>query len=114
MKGWKLFIKKDNQFAVECFSKIAENCSRHGEFFDNEEDASDWVEDECWIFSGEFWICIECNTQIMRNLVNVRRDIEQEKKEKKGNHDMQEDALPKRDNDEPEEGDLFKGIPTVL
>ena len=109
-----MFIEKDNQYAVECNSKIAADCAQNGEFCESEEDAMDWVEDECWIFSGEFWICIECNTQIMRNLVSVRRDIEQEKREKKGSHDMQEDARPKDKNDDPDEGDLYKGIPTVL
>jgi hypothetical protein len=32
------------------------------------------VEEECWIFSGEGWICLKCNAHFMRNLSQTRRD----------------------------------------
>lgn len=92
-----MFLKKDNLISVECQTKDAEVCPQHGEFFDNEEEAQEWVEDECWIFSGEGWICPDCNTHFMRNLAQVRRDKEQDKK-----------------GPDPDLDDLAVGIPTVL
>ena len=52
----------------------ADNCSENGGWCDSEEEAQEWVEDECWIFSGEGWFCIECNSHYMRNLSQTRRD----------------------------------------
>ena len=69
-----MFLKKDNQFSVECLTKIATDCLQMGEYCDNEKEALEWVEEECWIFSGEGWICIKCNEHFMRNLVKKRRD----------------------------------------
>ena len=69
-----MIVKKNNQYAVECQIKISADCVRVSEYFDNEEDAQDWVEDECWINSGEGWICIKCNEQIIQNLGKMRTD----------------------------------------
>ena len=69
-----MIVKKNNQYAVECQIKISADCVRVSEYFDNEEDAQDWVEDECWINSGEGWICIQCNEQIIQNLGKIRTD----------------------------------------
>ena len=69
-----MIIKKFNQYAVECQTKIAEDCIKNGEFFDTEEEAQEWVESECWIDSGEGWICIQCNEKIIQNLGKIRRE----------------------------------------
>ena len=69
-----MIVKKNNQYAVECQIKISVDCVQVSEYFDNEEDAQDWVEDECWINSGEGWICIRCNEQIIQNLGKMRTD----------------------------------------
>ena len=69
-----MIVKKNNQYAVECQTKISTDCLRVSEYFDSEEDAQDWVEDECWINSGEGWICIQCNEQIIKNLGKMRTD----------------------------------------
>ena len=69
-----MIVKKNNQYAVECQTKISTDCLRVSEYFDSEEDAQDWVEDECWINSGEGWICIQCNEQIIKNIGKLRTD----------------------------------------
>ncbi len=74
-----MFVKQNNQYSVECLSKGAPECPQQGEFQDSEEDAQEWVEDECWIPTGEGYICPDCNIHHMRNLVKIRRDMEQEK-----------------------------------
>ncbi len=94
-----MFIKKDDQFSVQCHTRDAPECPQQGEFCDSEDEAQEWVEDECWIFSGEGWICPDCNTHFMRNLAQVRRDMEQEK--------------GKDDDDEDDQLDLVVGIETV-
>ena len=86
-----MILKKDDQYSVECLTKVAEDCLLNGQFCDSEEEALEWVEDECWIYSGEGWICIKCNDHFMRNLVKNRRD---------------------KKTDGPDE-DLFTGIETV-
>ena len=63
-----MFVERNNQFSVVCNARVAHNCSENGGWCDSEEEAHDWVEDECWIFSGEGWFCIECNSHYMRNL----------------------------------------------
>lgn len=60
------------EVAVPCQVKMASNCAGQGEFCEDEEDARDWVEDECWIDSGVGFICLQCNELIMRNLREVR------------------------------------------
>ena len=69
---------------MECYTKAAEDCLENGEFFDSEEDAQYWVEEECWIFSGEGWFCPNCNIHFMQNLALNRRDKEQEEKNEDG------------------------------
>ena len=68
-----MIIKKNDQYAVECQVKMAPDCLQAGEDCDSEEEAQEWVENECWIFSGEGWICLKCNEEIMRNLGKTRR-----------------------------------------
>ena len=68
-----MIIKKNDQYAVECQVKMAPDCLQEGEYCDSEEEAQEWVENECWIFSGEGWICLKCNEEIMRNLGKTRR-----------------------------------------
>lgn len=67
-----LYAKRSGQFSVKCFYKVAPDCQLRGEYCDSEEEARDWVEDECWIFSGEGWFCPECNAHFMRNLAKNR------------------------------------------
>ena len=57
-----LFVERNNQFSLVCSARVAEDCSENGGWCDTEEEAQEWVEDECWIFSGEGWICffIKC------------------------------------------------------
>ena len=69
-----MIVKKNNQYAVECQVKLAADCIQNGEYCDSEEEAQEWVEDECWINSGEGWICIKCNEQIIKNLGKMRTD----------------------------------------
>ena len=67
-----MIVKKDNQFAVECQIKISDECSKTGNYCGSEEEAKEWVEDEFWIFSGEGWICVKCNEQILKNLSKIK------------------------------------------
>jgi len=30
------------------------------------------AEEECWIFSGEWYLCVECNQQIMLNISKLQ------------------------------------------
>ncbi|PIQ99283.1 MAG: hypothetical protein COV66_15040 [Nitrospinae bacterium CG11_big_fil_rev_8_21_14_0_20_45_15] len=68
-----MIIKKNNQFAVECQTKEASDCPQQGEFCDSEDEARDWVEYECWLYSGEGWICIQCNEYFMANIKSIRK-----------------------------------------
>lgn len=63
---------KEGKFAIPCQIKIAEDCAQLGNFFESREDACHWAEEECWIFSGEGYFCIQCNDQIMRNIANLQ------------------------------------------
>jgi len=71
-----LIVKKNDKYAVECQVKMAAACLQTGEYCDEEEEAQEWVERECWIFSGEGWICTQCNEHIMENLGKMRHDRE--------------------------------------
>ncbi|QPJ66128.1 MAG: hypothetical protein G3M78_12280 [Candidatus Nitrohelix vancouverensis] len=68
-----MYIEKDDQYAVECQLKIAPDCIKTGEFCETNEDAVEWVEEECWIYSGEGWICTQCNLQIFQNIGDLKR-----------------------------------------
>jgi hypothetical protein len=68
-----MYSKIKNQYAVECHSKIATDCCQKGEYSDSEEEAKDWVENECWIFSGEGWICLKCHDTFMGSLTSHRK-----------------------------------------
>ncbi len=61
------------QFAVKCVAKIASDCLLSGKSFDSEDDAKEWVESECWIFSGEGWICLKCHDAFMGSLTSHRK-----------------------------------------
>ncbi len=80
-----MFIDNNNQYAVQCYTQVAADCLKNGEYFDSEEEARDWVEDECWIFSGEGWFCYNCNIHFMQNLAQNRRD--------KGQEEIEDDDL---------------------
>jgi len=62
----------EGKIAVPCQVKMSVNCDEHGEFCENEEEARDWVEDECWLFSGEGFLCPPCNEQVIWNLRAIR------------------------------------------
>ena len=96
-----MILQKDDQYAVECFTKASEQCIQNGEYCDSEEDAVLWVEYECWIFSGEGWICTACHETFMGNLVKMRK--------------IKETSEPKKPKqDDGLDSDLEKGIETVL
>ena len=82
-----VYVQKNNQFGIQCQSRGAPECPQHGELCDSEEEAMEWVEDECWIPTGEGFICHECNSWHMRNLVSHRRDMVQEEVEEKEKDD---------------------------
>ena len=48
-----MILQKENKFSVKCHTQIADDCSEYGGWCDSEEEAQEWVEDECWIFSGD-------------------------------------------------------------
>jgi len=65
--------QKDDKYAVECHAKVSDTCTQNGEYCDSEEDAILWVDYECWIFSGEGWICTSCHETFMENMVKMRK-----------------------------------------
>ncbi len=67
-------IQKNNQYSVQCQIKRAEDCMGSSEFYDSHEEALEGVEEECWIFSGEGWICFTCVESIWKKLVNKRKE----------------------------------------
>ena len=69
-----MLLKKNNQYSVECQTKIASDCDQSGEYFDSEVEAHHWVEQECWIDSGEGWICNNCHDQMMGSLKLHRKE----------------------------------------
>ena len=71
-KGPTLFKQRNDQYSVKCHTKIAPDCLLWGEYCDSKEEAQEWVEEECWIFSGEGWFCPPCNGHFMRNLAKNR------------------------------------------
>ena len=68
-----MFLNKNNQYAVECQPKLDTDCIQNGEYCDSEEEAQEWVESECWIFSGDGWLCNKCHDQFMINLKKHRK-----------------------------------------
>ena len=95
-----MILQKDDQYAVECQTKASGQCLQNGEYCESEEDAVLWVEFECWIDSGEGWICTNCHEMIMNKMVQMR-------------HQKEADGPPP----EPKDGlnsNLEKGIDTVL
>lgn len=67
-------VQKNKQYSVKCQIKRAPDCLKSSEYFDSHEEAEERVEDECWIFSGEGWICFSCVESIWKRLVNIRKD----------------------------------------
>ena len=68
-----MFLNKNNQYCIDCHTKLATDCIQNGEYCDSKEEAQEWVESECWIFSGEGWICNKCHDQLMSNLKKHRK-----------------------------------------
>ena len=96
-----VILQKDDKYAVECQTKASKQCIQQGEYCDSEEDAVLWVEYECWIDSGEGWICTSCHETFMGNMVKMRIE--------------KESSGPKKpDQDDGLDNDLEKGIDTVL
>ncbi len=62
---------EEGEFAIPCQIKIAEDCVQVGEFCESKKDACHWVEEECWISSGEGYFCLQCNEQVMRNIAKL-------------------------------------------
>ena len=69
-----MIVRNNSLYAVECQTKISAECVQVGEYCDTKEEAVEWVEDQCWIDSGEGWICTQCNGQILQNLGKIRTD----------------------------------------
>ena len=65
-------LKMKKQYFIRCHSKIASDCLQKGKSFESEEEALDWVENDCWIFSGEGWICLKCHDAFMGSLTSHR------------------------------------------
>lgn len=99
-----MFVKKNNQYSVKCRPQVAPTCVQTGEFQDSEEEAQEWVEMECWIFSGEGWICPNCHEHFMFNLVKVKKA--------KGSDGTEGPRKP--EGEDGLDSDLEKGIPTIL
>lgn len=74
-------VEKNNQFSVECQIQRAQNCHKNGDFCDSHQEAQDWVEGECWIFSGEGWICVTCTEYIVMNLAKTRKRKEPDRRD---------------------------------
>lgn len=72
-------LQKNNQYSVECQIKRATDCQESGKFCESHEEALEWVEEECWIFSGEGWICFSCVESIWKKVVNKRQDKEDDR-----------------------------------
>ena len=68
-----MITKKNNKYSVECFSKVANDCLENGDYCGSEEEAESWVENECWVFSGEGWICSKCHDHFMGSLKSHRK-----------------------------------------
>lgn len=67
------YIKNEKgEFAIPCQVNIAEDCTPLSEYCESKKEARDWVEEECWIFTGEGYFCAECNEQIMRNIARMQ------------------------------------------
>jgi hypothetical protein len=95
-----VILQKNDQYAVACHTKVSEQCIQKGEYCDSEEDAILWVEYECWIFSGEGWICTSCHETFMANMVKMRK--------------IKESSGPQKpDEDDGLDNDLEVGIDTV-
>ena len=71
-KELTLFKQRNDQYSVKCHTKIAPDCQLWGEYCDSKEEAQEGGEGECRIFSGEGWICAQCNAHFMRNLAKNR------------------------------------------
>ncbi len=72
-------VQKDNRYSVKCQINRVADCLEIGEFCDSQEEALEWVEEECWIFSGEGWICYACVEGIWKKVVNKRQEKEDDR-----------------------------------
>jgi hypothetical protein len=80
-----MIVERNKQFSVVCHSRVAPDCSENGGWCDSEEEANEWVEDECWIFTGDDWMCINCNAHHMRHLKVHRRGVHEKNDKGKAN-----------------------------
>lgn len=76
-----------------CHSRTAEDCSENGGWCDSEEEANEWVEDECWISIGDEWMCINCNAHHMRHLKVHRQDVHDKNDKGKANDGLDNDLV---------------------
>ncbi len=74
-------VIKNNQYSVECQIKRANDCQEISAFCESHEEALERVEEECWIFSGEGWICFSCVEAIWKKVVDKRQEKEDRWKE---------------------------------
>ena len=73
------FEQKNNRYSVKCQIKRATDCKEISEYCDSQEEAQEWVEEECWIFSGEGWICYSCVESIWKKVKNKRQEKEDDR-----------------------------------
>ncbi len=72
-------VQKNDQYSVQCQINRATDCLESGDFCDSHEEAVEWVEEECWIYSGEGWICFHCVESIWKKVVNKRQEKEDDR-----------------------------------
>ncbi len=88
-----MIVERNKQFSVVCHSRTAEDCSENGGWCDSEEEANEWVEDECWISIGDEWMCINCNAHHMRHLKVHRQDVHDKNDKGKANDGLDNDLV---------------------
>jgi hypothetical protein len=72
-------VQKNDQYSVQCQIERATDCVKSSEFYDSQEEAVERVEEECWIFSGEGWICFHCVESIWSKVANKRQEKEDDR-----------------------------------
>ncbi len=72
-------VQKNNRYSVQCQINRATDCLEIGKYCDSYEEALEWVEEECWIFSGEGWICYSCVESIWKKVKNKRQEKEDDR-----------------------------------
>ena len=72
-------VQKNGQYSVQCQIKRTADCLEIGDYCDSHEEAVEWVEEECWVFSGEGWICFSCVENIWKKVTNKRQEKEDDR-----------------------------------